>query len=51
MGAQVAFFALVGLAFYGFIIWAVIEHVKEMRKQSETMAKIASLLEGREDRN
>ena len=33
------------IVFYGFIIWAILAHVKEQRRQSAILAKMASLLE------
>ena len=45
MDAAFSFFALIGVVFYGFIIWAVLSHVKEMRRQSAVLSKIADLIE------
>ncbi len=37
--------AAASIAFYAFIAWAVLAHVKEQRSQSAILAKMASLLE------
>lgn len=37
--------AAASIAFYLFLAWAVLAHVKEQRRQSAILAKMASLLE------
>lgn len=37
--------AAASLAFYLFLGWGILSHVKEQRRQSEILARIADLLE------
>jgi len=49
MNPEFGFVALIGLAFYAFIIYVALSHVKEMRRQSDALQKIADLLERKQD--